>query len=136
MLHLNFAVSLTGYLKRSHRKHLLPIFLLFDLFFIYYLDWQRQKCKLKCLKCLEIYSEFYRNCNCCLKPFLLIQTLLPKNLRRIHLLQLKTHNIWMKFFWKHKIFHLDIKEISTLKQVIGYITFNKTVCWYVIVALF
>ena len=55
---------------------------------------------------------------------------------RIYLLQLKIHNIWMKFFWNQKNFHLDIKKVSTLKQVIGYIIFNKTVCWYVIVDFF
>ena len=58
MLHRNFAVSLTGYLKRSHRIYLLPTFLLFDLFFIYYLDWQRQKCKLKCLKFMRFTLNF------------------------------------------------------------------------------
>ena len=39
------------------------------------------------------------------------------SLTRIHLLQLKIHNIWMKFFWNQKVFHLDIKEISTLKSL-------------------
>ena len=40
------------------------------------------------------------------------------NLARMHLLRLKIHNIWMKFFWSQKIFHLIIKEISTLKSYI------------------
>ena len=39
------------------------------------------------------------------------------NLTRVHLLQLKIHNIWMKFFWNQKVFHLAIKEISTLKSL-------------------
>ena len=39
------------------------------------------------------------------------------SLTRIHLLQLKIHNIWMKFFWNQKVFHVAIKEISTLKSL-------------------
>ena len=39
------------------------------------------------------------------------------SLTRIHLMQLKIHNIWMKFFWNQKVFHLAIKEISTLKSL-------------------
>ena len=39
------------------------------------------------------------------------------SLTRIHLLQLKFHNIWMKFFWSQKVFHLTIKEVSTLKSL-------------------
>ena len=70
MLHWNFIVSLTGYCKRFYRIHLFPIFLLFDLFCIYYWDWQGQKCKLTCSKDFEINSELYRNCNCCLNIFL------------------------------------------------------------------
>ena len=51
------------------------------------------------------------------------------SLTRTNLLELKIHNIWMKFFWNQNVFHLDIKDISTLKSYIG-IIFNKTVCWY------
>ena len=40
------------------------------------------------------------------------------SLTRIHILQRKIHNVWIKFFWKQKIFHLGIKEISTLKLFI------------------
>ena len=50
-----------------------------------------------------------------------------RNLTRLHLLQLKIHNIWLKFFWNQKFSHLDIKEISGLKPI-DYIIFNKTVC--------
>ena len=39
------------------------------------------------------------------------------SLTRIHLMQLKIHNIWMKFFWNQKVFNLAIKEISTLKSL-------------------
>ena len=39
-----------------------------------------------------------------------------QNLTRIYLLQLNIHNIWMKFFWNQIFFHLDVKEISTLKS--------------------
>ena len=38
------------------------------------------------------------------------------SLTRIYFLQLKIHNIWMKFFLNKKIFHLGIKEILTLKS--------------------
>ena len=37
---------------------------------------------------------------------------------RIHILQRKIHNVWIKFFWKQNILHLGIKEISTLKLFI------------------
>ena len=40
------------------------------------------------------------------------------SLTRIHLLQLKIHNNWMKFLRNEKIFHLGIKNISTLNSYI------------------
>ena len=58
------------------------------------------------LRC--IYSNFCTYTSLWYKHFY-------QNLRRIHLLQLKIHNIWIKFFWNQKNFHLSIKEISTLK---------------------
>ena len=39
------------------------------------------------------------------------------SLTRIHLLQLKIHNIWMRFFGNQTVFHLAIKEISTIKSL-------------------
>ena len=54
MLSWNFIVNRTGYSKRFYTIHLFPIFLMFDLFFIYYWDSPGQKCKLKCPKVYEI----------------------------------------------------------------------------------
>ena len=60
--------------------------------------------------------------NFCLCPSLWYKHLYPQShiyyntFIRIHLLQLKIQNIWMKFFWNQKVFHLVIKEISTLKS--------------------
>ena len=127
-LHWNFIVSLTGYCKRFNRIHPFPMFLVFGLFCIYHWDWQSQKYNLKCPKVYEINPELYCNCNCCLNPFLWYKYYYSKNLTGIHLLQLKIRNIWLKFFWNQNICHWDIKEISTLKQVIRYIIFNKIVC--------
>ena len=125
MLHLNFILSLTGYCKRFYRIHLFPIFLLFDLFCIYYWDWQDQKCKLKCLKVYEINSELYCNCNCCLNPFLWYKHHYRKTSQECIIISIISE--WSLSEIK-KFFHLDRKEISTLKHVIGYIIFNKTVC--------
>ena len=58
------------------------------------------------------------------------------NRKRIHLFQLKIHNVWMKFFWNQKISHLVRNKRNVNPKVIGYIIFSETVCWYVLVALF
>ena len=116
-------LSLTGYYKRFYRIPLFTILLLFYLFYIYW-DWQSQKCDLKCPKVFEINTELCVYCNFCLYPSLQYEHLYP-HLTKIHLLQLKINNIWMEFFWNQKIFHLGIKEISTVKSCINY--FNKLV---------
>ena len=136
MLHWNFIVNLTGYCKRFYRIHLFPIFLLFDLFFIYYWDWQGQKCKLTCSKDFENNSELYRNCNCCLNTFLWYKHHYAKTSQKYICCNWKFIISEWSFSEIKKKFHLDIKEISNLKLVIGYVIFNKTVCWYVIVAFF
>ena len=43
-------------------------------------------------------------------------TIFTSSVRRIHLLQQKIL-IWMKAFWYRKVFHLDIKEISTQSHI-------------------
>ena len=107
----NFIVSLTGDCKRFYRIPLFPIFLLFYLFCIYW-DWQGQKCKLKCPMRLSLNYIITVISDCTHSYH---TNTFTHNLTRVHLLQLKIHNIWMKFFWNQKVFHLDIKEISTLK---------------------
>ena len=39
------------------------------------------------------------------------------SLTKIHLLQLKIHNIWMKSFWSQKVYRSAIIEILTLKSL-------------------
>ena len=98
-------------------------------------DWQGQKCKLKCPKVYEINSELYCNCNLFLYPFLWYKYLYPQPHKNTFV---ATENPWYlnEVYLKSKNipFHVNIQEISTLKS--GYIIFNKTVCWYVIVAFF
>ena len=85
----------TGYWKISYTIPPFSIYLLFHLFFVYW-DWQDQKCQLKYPKVYEINSELYFNCNFCLYPSLWYTNNFIHNLTRIHLLQLKIRNIWMK----------------------------------------
>ena len=104
LLHWNFIVSLTGYCKLSYRMlPLFPILLLFYLFCIYG-DLQGQKCHLKCPKVYEIY-------------FMVIWWVILYGNFWLYPLQRKIHDIWMKFFWNQKVFHLAMKEISTLKSL-------------------
>ena len=106
LLYWNFIVCLTGYCKRFYRIPLFPIFLLSYLFCIYWV-WQGQKCKLKCPKIYEVISELTvisawthsRDTSA-----------FTHNLTRIDLLQLKIHDIWMKFFWN------PFRHNSTLKS--------------------
>ena len=55
--------------------------------------------------------------NFCLYPYPCGTSIFTHSLTRTHLLQLKIHNIRMKFFWNQKIFRLAIKEISTLRSL-------------------
>ena len=93
LLYWNFILSLPGYCKLFYR--ILTLFLIYMLFYLFciYWDWQSQKCH-----------------PCDTNTF-------THSLIRIHLLQLKIHNIWMKFFWNQKVFHSAIKEISTQKSL-------------------
>ena len=96
---LKLYLSLTGYCKRFYRMHLFSIFLLFHLFCIYYWDWQGQKCKLKYSKILRLTLNYIVTVIAGLTLSYDPNTITQKP-QRMHLLQLKTHNIWMKFFLK------------------------------------
>ena len=64
---------------------------------------------------LTLNYSAYTVISACTHP--VIQIHLPIASQEYILLQLKIHNIWMKFFWNQKI-RLGIKEISTLKPYI------------------
>ena len=106
---LKLYLSLTGYCKRFYRMNLFSIFLLFPLFCIYYWDWQGQKCKLKYPKILRLTLNYIVTVIAALTLSYDPNTITQKAQKYE-----KTHNIWMKFFWNKKIFHVNIKEISTL----------------------
>ena len=84
---LKLFCRLTGYCKRFYRIPLFPIFQLFYLFGIY-CDWQGQECKLKCPKIYKLTLNYIAivTHSCDTNTF-------THNLTRIHLLQLKIHNI-------------------------------------------
>ena len=126
MLIWNFIVNRTGYSKRFYKIHLFPIFLMFDLFFIYYWDSPGQKRKLKCPKVYEIL-DYIATVIAALTLSCHTNTI-TQNLTTMHSLQLKIRNICIRFFWNQKILFLDVKETSNFKQVIGYIIVNKIAC--------
>ena len=117
LLYWNFIVNLTGYCKRFYRITLFPILLLFYLFVS--IEFGKAKSTvwsvLKFMRLTLNYSvcTVISSCthHCDTNNF-------SHSLTRIHLLQLKIQNIWMKLFWNQKIFHWGIKEISTLKSLI------------------
>ena len=100
LLYWNFIVSLTGYCKLFYRiLPLFPILLLLYLFCFYW-DWVGQNCNLKIVKLTLNYTVII--ISACTQPC--DTNTFTHSFTRIHLLQLKTHNIWMKFFLKWKSF--------------------------------
>ena len=118
MLYWNFIVNLPGYSKIFYRISLFTVLLLFYLFCIHWDWWQGQKCNLKCptvtsMRLTLNYSIFTVISAC---MYLCHTTSLNHSLIRMHLLQLKIHNVWMEYFWNQTMLHLDMKKTSALKS--------------------
>ena len=121
LLYWNFIVSFTGYWKRFYRITLLTILLLFYLLYIYW-NWQQgQKYNLKYPKVTSMILTMNYSVSTIISTCTHPCDINTHSLTRMHLLQLKTHNIWMEYFWNQKVFLLGIKEISTLNSYIIYI---------------
>ena len=112
LLHWNFIVGLTGYCQLIYR--ILLLLRTAVLLVLYLLRLADQKCNLKFMRLTLNYSVMV--ISACTHPC--DTNTFTHILTRIHLLQLKTHNIWINFFWNLKVFDLDINEISTLKSYI------------------
>ena len=108
-------------LKRFYRITLLTILLLFYLLYIYW-NWQQgQKYNLKYPKVTSMILTMNYSVSTIISTCTHPCDINTHSLTRMHLLQLKTHNIWMEYFWNQKVFLLGIKEISTLNSYIIYI---------------
>ena len=106
LLYWNFIVSLTGYCEGFYRILLFTILLLFT----YFVSIEIGKAKsaiqivLKSMRLTLSYSVcIAMSTPCDTNTF-------PHTSTRIHLFQLKIHNIWMEFLWNQKFFHLCIKK--------------------------
>ena len=122
LLYWNFIVSLTGYSKIFYRTPLsLSLYYCCFTYFVFIeIGSKAKKCHLKCPKVTSMRLTLkYSVCtiiSAC--THLCDTTTFTHSLTRMLLFQLKIHNIWMEYFWNQKIFHLSIKEISTLKSYI------------------